>query len=55
MQHICRDDGSLAVSGEGIFTEMKKRYGKESLEVNWYNSIEEEMNSQCLREKREHC
>ena len=45
------------MSNEDIFTEMKKMYGKESPEVkdydgNWNNSIEEEMNSQYLKEKK---
>ena len=47
VQPIARDDGTLAVSDEEIFEEMKKRYGKESLDVKenepaWYESVEEE-------------
>ncbi|MEW8546767.1 MAG: reverse transcriptase domain-containing protein [Candidatus Thiodiazotropha sp.] len=48
VQPIRREDNSLAVTDEEIFLEMKKRYGRESLEVKeqdeeWYNFIEEEM------------
>ena len=47
VQPIVRDDGTLAVSHEEIFEEMKKRYGKESLDVKenepaWYESVEKE-------------
>ena len=47
VQPIVRDDGTLAVSDEEIFEEMKKRYGKESLDVKenepvWYESVEKE-------------
>ena len=47
VQPISRDDGSLAVTDEEIFKEMKKRYGKETLQVKeddeeWYCSVEEE-------------
>ena len=40
IQPIEKEDESLAVSDEEIFTEMKKRYGKESLE-DWFNSVED--------------
>ena len=48
IQPIEKDDGSLAGSDEEIFTEMKKRYGKESLDVkahdeDWFNSVEQEI------------
>ena len=48
MQPICREDGSLAVSDEEIFKELKKRYGKESLDVkdydiDWYESVENDV------------
>ena len=48
IQPIVKEDGSLAVSDEEIFTEMKKRYGKESLDVkahdeDWFNSVEQEI------------
>ena len=48
IQPLEKEDGSLAVSDEEIFTEMKKRYGKESLDVkahdeDWFNSVEQEI------------
>ena len=48
VQPICREDGSLAVSDEEIFKELKKRYGKESLDVkdydiDWYESVENDV------------
>ena len=48
VQPICREDGSLAVSDEEIFIELKKRYGKESLDVKeydkeWYDTVENEV------------
>ena len=48
VQPIRREDNSLAVTDEEIFVEMKKRYGRESLDVKdydeeWYYSIEQEM------------
>ena len=47
VQPVKRDDGTLAVTDEGIFEEMKKRYGKETLAVKekdpaWYDSVEQE-------------
>ncbi|MCW4261357.1 MAG: reverse transcriptase domain-containing protein [Candidatus Thiodiazotropha endolucinida] len=47
VQPIKRGDGSLAVTDEDIFVEMKERYGKESLDVKelnsqWYEEVEEE-------------
>ena len=47
VQPIKRDDGSLAVTDEEIFIEMKERYGKETLDVKeskpqWYKEVEEE-------------
>ena len=47
VQPIMRDDGMLADSAEEIFEEMKKRYGKESLDVKenepeWYECVEQE-------------
>ena len=55
VQPICREDGSLAVSDEEIFIELKKRYGKESLDVkdydkDWYESVENDV----LLKAREH-
>ena len=55
MQPICREDGSLAVSDEEIFCELKTRYGKESLDVkdydkDWYESVENDV----LLKAREH-
>ena len=49
VQPIKREDGSLAVTDEEIFSEMKMRYGKETLDVKtydneWYNSVENEVN-----------
>ena len=46
VQAICREDGSLIVSDEEIFIELKKRYGKESIDVkdydkDWYESVED--------------
>ena len=45
-----RDDGTLEVTDEEIFQEMKKRYGKERLDVNendhdWYLPVEQEAKS----------
>ena len=37
IQPIKKEDGSLVVSYDEILTEMKKRYGKESLDVKVYN------------------
>ena len=42
-----REDGSVAITDEEIFQEMKLRYGKESLDVKtydeeWYYEVEEE-------------
>ena len=47
VQPIKREDGTLAVSDKEIFDEMKKRYGKEGLEVKenepaWYELVEKE-------------
>ena len=47
VQPIKRDDGTLAVSDEEIFEEIKERYGKESLDVkedepDWYECVEQE-------------
>ena len=55
VQPICREDVSLAVSAEEIFSELKKRYGKESLYVkeydkDWYESVENDV----LQISREH-
>ena len=48
IQPIEKEDGSLAVSGEEILTERKKRCGKESLDVkahneDWFHSVEQEI------------
>ena len=48
IQPIEKEGGSLAVSYDTIFTEMKKRYGKESLDVkayngDWFNSVKQEI------------
>ena len=45
IQPIKRDDGSMAVTDEEIFNEMKGRYGKETLDLknhdeDWYNMEE---------------
>lgn len=47
VQPILRDDGTLAVTDEEIFVEIKKRYGKETLDVRernptWYAEVEQE-------------
>ena len=47
VQPIKRDDGTLAVSDEEIFEEMKERYGKESLDIkedepDCYECVEQE-------------
>ena len=58
VQPICREDGSLAVDDEDIFQELKKRYGKESLDVKnhdaeWFKWVEEEMERTALEEINE--
>ena len=47
VQPVRKEDGSLVVEDKDILHEMKKRYGKESLDVKnydieWYRSVEED-------------
>ena len=56
VQPIKRDDGSMAVTDEEIFNEMKGRYGKETLEVknhdeDWYNMVEKEVKNRLMTEE----
>ena len=37
VQPIVREDGSVAITDEEIFQEMKLRYGKESLDIKTYD------------------
>ena len=56
VQPIKRDDGTLAVTDEEIFSQMKERYGKETLDVktydgDWYNTVENEVKDRLVREE----
>ena len=47
VQPILRDDNMSAVTDKEIFQDMKKRYGRETLDVkedhpDWFDSVEEE-------------
>ena len=56
VQPIVREDGSVAITDEENFQEMKLRYGKESLDVKkydeeWYYEVEEEVNTRLETEE----
>ena len=56
VQPIVREDGSVAITDEEIFQEMKLRYGKESLDVKtydeeWYYEVEEEVKTRVEKEE----
>ena len=57
VQPIVREDQTLAVTDEEIFQEMKKRYGKETLDVKednpgWFETVEEEARVKTINELR---
>ena len=57
VQPIVREDQTLAVTDEEIFQEMKKRYGKETLDVKednpgWFETVEEEARVKTIDELR---
>ena len=57
VQPIVRGDGTVAITDEEIFEEMKLRYGKETLDVktyneDWYSEVEEEVKAR-VQNRRE--
>ena len=56
VQPIVRGDGTVAITDEEIFEEMKLRYGKETLDVktydeDWYSEVEEEVKARVKTEE----